>query len=328
MQTRGLLEHVMRKQLGLAPNVSTHQRCRVLGLSRRSDRIVGVAVRDSDGRDATIEGELVVDASGRGSRCRQWLAQLGYEEPRVSQINVDVRYVSCLVKIPLGYPDAHIGLRVRKGARTGACFRVENGQWIVSLSGRFGDYPPTELGGFIQYAETLAPDIAQRVRAGTISQVASYSFPSNLHWHYEAVRPLPDGFLPIGDTVMCLNPVYGQGMATAAYQARILAGELSRRRDAGRDLKGLRENVLPRYADVLEYPWMSVAVGDFELDQTTGDQPAGLDESARFAHALAELADIDAEVHRISLRVQQLLDPPEVLHRSGIRERVLARLAA
>ena len=90
----------------------------------------------------------------------------------------------------------------------------------------------------------------------------------------------------------------------------------------------LGENVLPRYTEVLEYPWTTAGVGDFELDQTTGDRPAGLDERARFARALAELADNDAEVHRISLRVQQLLDSPEVLDHSGIRARVLARLAA
>jgi hypothetical protein len=117
-------------------------------------------------------------------------------------------------------------------------------------------------------------------------------------------------------------------MATAGYQARILAGELSRRRNDGCDLNGLGENVLPRYAEVLEYPWMTVALGDFELDQTTGDRPAGLDERARFTRALAELAENDAEVHRISLRVQQLLDPPEALDRCGITERVLARIAA
>jgi 2-polyprenyl-6-methoxyphenol hydroxylase-like FAD-dependent oxidoreductase len=328
MQTRGLLEHVIRQQLSLTTNVSTHEGCRVLGLSCRNDRIVGIAVRDSDGRHVTIEGDLVVDASGRGSRVRRWLADLGYEEPHVSQINVDVRYVSCLAKIPLGYPDAHIGLRIRKGSRTGACFRVENEQWIISLSGRFGDYPPTEIVGFIQYAETFTSEIAQRIRAGGISHLTSYHFPSSLHWHYEAMPRFPDGLLPIGDTVMCLNPVYGQGLATAGYQARMLAGELSGRRNSGGGLDGLAENVLPRYVEVLEYPWMTVALGDFALDRTTGDRPAGLDESARFAHALAELADNDAEVHRISLRVQQLLDSPEVLNHSGIRGRVLARLAS
>jgi 2-polyprenyl-6-methoxyphenol hydroxylase-like FAD-dependent oxidoreductase len=328
MQTRGLLEHVIRKQLSSIPNVSTRRGCRVLGLLHRNDRITGVVVRDSGGPDETIEGDFVVDASGRGSRVRRWLADFGYGEPHVSQINVDVRYASCLVRIPPGYPDARIALRIRDGSRTGACFPVEDDQWIVSLSGRFGDYPPTEASGFIQYAEAISPEMARRVRAGEMSKLTSYYFPSSLHWHYEAMPHFPDRFLPIGDTVMCLNPVYGQGMATAGFQAKTLAAELAARRVSGLDLDGLAGNVLRRNVDVLEYPWRTAALGDFELDQTTGDRPAGLKESARFAQALAELAGNDTEVHRVSLRVQQLLDAPDVLVSSGIRDRVLAHLAS
>ena len=326
MQTRGLLEHVIRKQLSLVPNVLTRTGSRVLGLSNRGERITGVVVRSDDRADETIDADLVIDASGRGSRLRQWLAVLGYGEPHVSQINVDVRYVSCLVKIPGGYPDKHVGLRIRDGSRTGVSLPVEGNQWIISLSGRFGDYPPTEMAGFVRYAEAINPEMAQRLKSGEAGKLTSYHFPSSLHWHYEAMPRFPHHLLPIGDTVMCLNPVYGQGMTTAAFQAKILAAELAVSRASGLGLNGLAANVLPRYAAALEYPWRTVAVGDFELDQTSGDRPAGLNESARFARALAELADTDAEVHRVSLRVQQLLDPPEILARNGISARVLARL--
>ena len=328
MQTRGLLEHIIRMQLGSRANVLMRSGCRVVGLMSSDDRIAGVVVRGGDGMEDTIEGDLVIDASGRGSRAVRWLADLGYEAPRVSQINVDVRYVSCLVRIPRGYPDAHIGLRIREGSRTGACFPVEDNQWIVSLSGRFGDYPPTEAEGLIQFAETFNREIAQRMRAGEVGELASFSFPCSLHRHFDTMPRLPRRFLPIGDTVMCLNPVYGQGMATAGLQAKILAAELNDRRRAGRGLDGLAEKVLPRCTEILDYPWRAVAIGDFSLDQTTGDRPAGLAESARFAAALAKLAHNDAEVHRIAHRVQQLLDPPEALIHSGIRDRVLAGLGS
>jgi 2-polyprenyl-6-methoxyphenol hydroxylase-like FAD-dependent oxidoreductase len=328
MQTRGLLERVIRTQLSLIANVSTRRGCRVLKLLHHSDRIAGVVVRDSDGSEDTIECDLVIDASGRGSRVRRWLAEHGYEPPQVSQINVDVRYVSCLVKIPEGYRDAHIGFRIRDGSRTGACFPVEDDQWIVSLSGRFGDYPPTDVFGFIQYAEALTPEIVQRVRAGEISKLTSYYFPCSLHWHYEKMPRFPNRFLPIGDTVMCLNPVYGQGMATAGLQAKVLATELTRSRSTQHSLDGLAARVLPRYLDVLDYPWRTGAIGDFAFPQTTGDRPQGLAESVRFAQMLTELAHDNAEVHRIALRVQQLLDPPEALVGSQIKDRVLARLGS
>jgi len=85
---------------------------------------------------------------------------------------------------------------------------------------------------------------------------------------------------------------------------------------------------LQRNVGALEYPWRTAALGDFELDQTTGDRPAGLEESARFTEALDELIRCDAEVHLMALRVQQLLDPPNALVRGGIRDRVLAHLAS
>jgi len=328
VQTRALLEHVIRRQLSLIPNVSTRRGCRVLGLLHRDDRITGVVLRDAGGTEETIECDLVVDASGRGSRIRRWLADLGYPELRVSQINVDVRYVSCLVRIPEGYPDARIGLRIRDGARTGACFPVENDQWMVSLSGRFSDHPPTEPSGFIQYADSIAPEIARRLKAGETGKLESYYFPSSLHWHYEAMPRFPHRLLPIGDAVMCLNPVYGQGMATAGFQAKTLAGALATARASGDGLDGLTRSVLQRNLGALEYPWRTAALGDFEFDQTTGDRPAGLEESARFAEALDELIGCDAEVHLMALRVQQLLDPSDALVRGRIRDRVLAHLAS
>jgi 2-polyprenyl-6-methoxyphenol hydroxylase-like FAD-dependent oxidoreductase len=329
MQTRGLLEDVIRKQLSSIRNVSTRRGCRVLGLLHRNERVTGIVVRDSGCTHETIEGDFVVDASGRGTRVRQWLADFGYGEPHVSQINVDVRYVSCLCRIPPGYPDARIGLRIREGARTAACFPVEDDQWVISLSGRFGNYPPTEAGGFIQYAEAINPEMAQRLRAGGMSKLTSYYFPCSVHWHYEKMPRFPNRLLPIGDTVMCLNPVYGQGMATAGLQAKVLAAELTAKRASSRlDLDCLAGNVLRRNVDILEYSWRTAAIGDFEFDQTTGDRPAGLRESARFAQALDALARGDAEVHRVSLRVQQLLDPPGALVHCGIRDRVLAHLVS
>jgi flavin-dependent dehydrogenase len=169
------------------------------------------------------------------------------------------------------------------------------------------------------------PALAPHARAGLPAFVAAGT---HLIPFGGAVPLFPHRFLPIGDTVMCLNPVYGQGMATAGFQAKTLAAELTARRTTSLGLDGIAGNVLGRNVDVLEYPWRTAALGDFELDQTSGDRPAGLTEAARFAQALAALADDDAEVHRVSLRVQQLLDAPDALVRSGIRDRVLAHLAA
>jgi hypothetical protein len=41
-----------------------------------------------------MSADLVVDASGRGSRSPAWLAALGYAKPREESIKVDIGYMT------------------------------------------------------------------------------------------------------------------------------------------------------------------------------------------------------------------------------------------
>src|SRR3954465_7590025 len=80
-QTRPLLErHVRRRCLGL-PNVRLRDGCEAAGLVASPDRsaVTGVELRPRDGGSPeTVRADLVVDASGRGSRAGGWLEALGY----------------------------------------------------------------------------------------------------------------------------------------------------------------------------------------------------------------------------------------------------------
>jgi hypothetical protein len=192
----------------------------------------------------------------------------------------------------------------------------------VALGSRFGDYPPLDVEGMIAFAASLPqPQIAERMRAATpVSRPAQYHFTSNVHWHYEEGAAFPEGFLPLGDTVMSLNPVWVQGMTTALLQAGVLAAILTRRADARSGLGGLAGEYLPRIAKLLAYPWRVAAVGDFAFEQTTGDRPADLDRVRHFNRGVATLAEEDPEVWRAVERVRHLVDPPEVLERLSIEE--------
>ena len=59
-------------------------------------RITGVEVRNRGEAEHTerLPADLVVDASGRGSRVPQWLASLGYAAPEETTVGVDIRYAS------------------------------------------------------------------------------------------------------------------------------------------------------------------------------------------------------------------------------------------
>ena len=94
--SRPLLEAVVRQRVAQLPNVSFH-RATAAGLEYRDARVIGVHVVGDDGA-AIVPADLAVDCSGRGSRAARWLTEIGYPEPAVARVQVDVRYASRLYR--------------------------------------------------------------------------------------------------------------------------------------------------------------------------------------------------------------------------------------
>jgi len=60
---------------------------------------------------------------------------------------------------------------------------------------------------------------------------------------------------------------------------------------------------------------------DVVYDCTRGERPPDLEDRWRKAAAIRRLAEVDPEVHALSVRVTHLLEPPSVLARPDIVER-------
>jgi hypothetical protein len=60
---------------------------------------------------------------------------------------------------------------------------------------------------------------------------------------------------------------------------------------------------------------------DLACSSTEAELPLDLDERWRIGIAIRILAEIDSEVHALTVRVTHLLDPPSVLSRPDIVER-------
>ena len=100
--SRPRLEQHVRAQVCALHNVTVIDRCDVA--EPRTDaarrRVTGVRVLRRAGGGAgtgtgtTIEADLVVDATGRGSRAPDWLAALGYEQPRQEQLTINLMYLT------------------------------------------------------------------------------------------------------------------------------------------------------------------------------------------------------------------------------------------
>ncbi len=89
-QSRPFLEQHVRDQLIARDNVRITEACEVSQLCAHHDRITGVVLRRSAGGrfEETLAADLVVDASGRGSRAPQWLNALGYGKVQETSVNI------------------------------------------------------------------------------------------------------------------------------------------------------------------------------------------------------------------------------------------------
>lgn len=205
-------------------------------------------------------------------------------------------------------------------ARIGVALPAEGDRWQIVLGGYFGDAATRTRDGVRTFARTL-PDraISDLLANDWLGEPASFRFPFSRRQHWERAARLPPG-LVVGDAVASFNPLYGQGMSSAALQAEALGALLDRVGNSPR----LPHAFAKATAAVVANPWQ-IATGrrprlrpDPRAQRAVG---TGL-----LNHYLARVLAVAAEDRTINLalsRVQQLLAPPATLLRPAILWRVL-----
>jgi 2-polyprenyl-6-methoxyphenol hydroxylase-like FAD-dependent oxidoreductase len=200
---------------------------------------------------------------------------------------------------------------------------------MVSLAGRFGQYPPTDEEGFFAFAKSLPTHrFYELIRcAERVSDIFHHRFPTSVQRHYERLAAFPERFVVLGDAISSFNPVYGQGMSSAALQVRALQQLLNDRANGlqADGLAGLGAAYFPKAAEVIASPWILAASSDFVYPQTTGERPPNMQEAARYFAALDSLVTEDPAVHRILVEVFQLARPLADLTVDPLLSRVLVR---
>ena len=321
--SRQLLESRIRARVRALPNVTIADGCDAAGLAIPADqsRVTGLRVlrRSGDSAAQVLPADLVVDATGRGSRSPQWLEAIGYPAPETEQVHIGLAYGSRSYRRDPSGPQGAAIAATPGNPRGGAMLPQEGNRWIVSFGGMLGDAAPLDHEGYTAWAGTLpSPLIHDVIRdAEPLSDAARYRFPVSTRRRYERLRSFPAGYLVVGDAISSFNPVYGQGMTVAAVEAVALRDCLAE------GTADLARRFFPAAARIVDTPWDISVGGDLRFPDVVGPRTGKVRMVNAYLERLHVAAAQDPAVGRAFLRVVNLLDRPESLLSPGLVVRVL-----
>ena len=247
-------------------------------MDQRRTRVTGVRVRSSRGADRLCASDLVIDASGRGSRSPEWLTGLGYDAPKMDTVHVDIGYTTRTYRRRPGDLDGALAAthRARTAASNPHGLHPADGERSLDRLAR------RPAGRLRAHRCGRIPRICAAPCRGRTSTTSS-SPPSR------SPKPCPSGFprtsvaatsgspafpqryLVMGDALCSFNPIYGQGMSVAALEAMALADALN----SAHALEDLSHRFFPKAAAIVATPWTIAAGSDFAFPGVTGTRPLG-----------------------------------------------------
>ena len=337
--TRYTTEGVVRGLTASLPTVELREGL-VTGLlsSGNGSVVTGVAYQ-GDGGAGTLEADLVVDASGRGSRAPAWIEQLGYRPPEESLVHSHLGYATVYCRVPDGaWPGDIRSLTATPvpGTTRGVSFNPqEDGIYGLIAVGQNRDYPPDDRDGFTEFLRTAVCPLPYEIwrESEQLTEIRTTRTSANRLRHWHEVSELPAGFVALGDAAAAFNPTYGQGICTAAYNARTLRDRLRGHDDQAGATTGIHAELIT----TSQLAWFIATQSDlaFEGTESRGVEPAP-PETDQFFRRLRQVATRDPQVAHGFLKAIMTLDAaplgdPDVITRvtthPEIPEPTLAELA-
>ncbi|WP_405550537.1 NAD(P)/FAD-dependent oxidoreductase [Streptomyces sp. NBC_01171] len=221
--SRDLLDAVTRERVLADPRITLRQNTTAARLAGDAARVTGLHVRALDAEEEHLAADFVIDATGRGSRAPTWLQELGLPAVPEHEVDAGVAYATRVYRAPAqDFPLVNVQANpaVPPG-QGGIILPVEDGRWIVTLSGTRGGEPTDNSDAFTDFALGLGdPVIGELIRDATpLTEVVTTRSTANRRRYFEKLRHWPDSFIVIGDAIAGYNPVYGHGITVAAQSA-------------------------------------------------------------------------------------------------------------
>lgn len=328
--TRPVLEFHLRNRVQAIANVRFLQGYDIVGLATTPDAatVTGAHIQrqERDSTLETLEADLVVDATGRGSRTPAWLEELGYARPPEDRVKIDLAYTTRHYQAPydpFGSDLAIIPAATPSHPRGAFFYRLPgtDNRLELSLTGILGDHPPTDPEGFDQFVRSVpVPAIHRTLQdCEPIDDPVMFRYPASVRRHYERLTRFPANFLVVGDAVCSFNPIYAQGMTVAALESLVLADHLRRGRSP--DWKAFFRDVDAQ----IESPWDFSASADLGFPGVEGHRTPKVRMINSYVARYQRAAVHDAGLTDTFIRVAGLVAPPTSLLRPDRVVRVLRR---
>jgi 2-polyprenyl-6-methoxyphenol hydroxylase-like FAD-dependent oxidoreductase len=122
---------------------------------------------------------------------------------------------------------------------------------------RWSNLRPDNWESFhVAFRRLITPTLFDTLRhAKPLDGIRHYGFRASVWKHFERLRSLPRGVLPIADALCRFNPIHGQGMSSAAKQARLLQTMLGRATAEADPLAATQAGFMAGVESVLQTPW-------------------------------------------------------------------------
>ncbi|MFM2182764.1 MAG: hypothetical protein RJB61_1058 [Actinomycetota bacterium] len=289
-------------------------------------RVRGVRLADG----STVSGDLVVAAAGRRSALSDWLQEIGLPPVIEDVDDTGIVYFSRFYRLVDGaeYPPRTGPIGGDLGYLKYGVFVGDNRTFSVTLAAPTSDdelrrllADPAVFDNCARHLTATAPWLDGRAEAisGDVHVMAGL-LNRRRHYVVDGV-PMVAGLLPVGDAVLCTNPLYGRGCTFAFVGANLLARSIE---DHGDDLlrlaaaydEALSAELVPWYEAAVQQDAearrvaAALLVGD-DPDADTGDPRTFM--RSVFRDGLLPAIRSDAVVLRAFFRSLNLLSAPDAL---------------
>jgi 2-polyprenyl-6-methoxyphenol hydroxylase-like FAD-dependent oxidoreductase len=302
--------------------------------------VVGLIAADEPGRphvegvrldDGTeVRADLVVVCGGRRSALADWLGELG-APPMTDQVeDTGIVYASRFYRLRDGesYPPRTGPIGGDLGYLKYGVFVGDNGTFSVTLAAPVEDDELRKLLADPEVFDTTARHLVATApwldgRAEPLSDEVHLMAGLLNRWRDFVIdgEPVATGVIPVGDAVLCTNPLYGRGCTTAFWGAHLMAKAVEAFGD------DVREAALAYDASLQAeiHPWYRASVEqDAEARRVAAALLAGEDPDADqgdprtfmrgvFRDGLLPATRTDAVVLRAFFRALNLLSAPDAL---------------